>query len=439
MININRRLKRILPRSLYGRFLLIIILPTVLAQAIAVHIFYDRHWGSMSRNMASSLVGEISMLVDGFTHSKPEEHNSIVLEAISYMGLSLHLTQDATDALPSNDADPFPYFTQQLSDRIDYPFSIQDVGETENLHIYIQIPAGRLEIIVPSKRLANPTTYIFILWMTGTAALLTIVAVLFLRGQMRSIINLTKAAEKFGKGHDIPSFKPSGATEVRLASIAFIEMKERIKRLMSRRTQMLAGISHDLRTPLTRMKLQLAMMEQNEATIDMQEDVVEMERMLEGYLDFVRGESNEPTKDINLKQFVQDILTKYKNDEGRVEFNIDEDITVHIKEHSFKRALTNLVSNGLRYGSFVCVTAYCFNDNKSVSIFIDDNGMGIPEEDRKKVFQPFYRLEHSRNVETGGVGLGLAITRDIVHRHGGEITLDTATLGGLRAIITLPL
>ncbi len=434
-------LKKIFPRSLYARFLLIIILPTVLVQLVAVYIFYDRHWSSMSRNMTASLVGEISMVVNLLEESSKDARNDFLLNVMSHMNLAIEYEENKQlPQIKMVEEDEYALLIIELAKHIKKEFVVDYDQNIKEILVYIQMGKDVLTISTSQKRLANPTTYIFILWMTGSAVLLMIVAILFLRGQIRSIINLTEAAEKFGKGQDTPTFKPSGAKEVRLASIAFIEMKERIKRLLTRRTQMLAGVSHDLRTPLTRMKLQLAMMDQeNPATIEMQADVVEMEHMLEGYLDFVRGESKEPTQNIILKDFIGDILRKYSKDQGRVEANIAEDISVHIKPHAFKRAINNLISNGLRYSSFVCISAYRYDNEKLIYIFIDDNGPGIAEEERKKVFQPFYRLEKSRNTETGGIGLGLSIARDIVHRHGGEITLDEATMGGLRVIITLPL
>jgi len=434
-------LKRLAPRSLYIRFLLIIIVPMVTVQIVATYMFYERHWDSMSRNMSAALSGEIAMVVADLEKTSPFHHNEIIEKANNYMNLRLNFKKgEAFGAI--NLDDQHTQLAESFGKYFDYPIDVRILENASDIEIAIQMPTGILYIETTQKRLANPTTYIFIMWMVGTAAILLFVSILFLRNQVRSIVRLTEAAEKFGKGQEIKSFKPQGAKEIRSAAIAFIEMKERIKRLLTRRTQMLAAVSHDLRTPLTRMKLQIAMMQNNDAIEELDHDVKEMEQMLEGYLNFAKLEAGdeavEESKKTNLANFIKKIIAGYKNHKGKAECKIEKNVSLDLKQKAFKRCITNLIDNALRYSNKVVITAEKLDDD-NITIFVDDDGPGIPKKKREKVFQPFYRVEKSRNQETGGVGLGLSIVRDIIHRHGGEIILDTSPYGGLRAMIVLPI
>lgn len=432
-----RFLKKLAPRSLYARFLLIIIIPTVLVQLVATYMFYERHWSNMSRYLSSSLSGEIALIVDGLKNVPREEYGQIFIAARDYMGLAI-IFKDGAKLPETKTEEKYTLLEEGLKKYLSYPFAIKtkEDGPEGDLNIFIELPGGTLDITTTKKRLASPTTYIFIMWMTGTATILLLVAILFLKNQVRSIIRLTEAAEKFGKGQEMPDFKPQGAQEVRLAAIAFIEMKERIKRLLTRRTQMLAGVSHDLRTPLTRLKLQLELLKETEAVKDMKSDIMEMERMLEGYLDFARGEISEPNTEINLDKFFSDVLSGYKNARKKISRKIPKDIELNCKPFSMKRCMNNLIDNALKYAKNVKISAKETRNN--VEIIVDDDGPGIPKDKREEVFQPFYRLDKSRNMETGGVGLGLAIVRDIINSHGGEIKLDDSPIGGLRIIVKLP-
>lgn len=431
-------IKKFVPRSLFGRFLLIAIIPMIIVQLLATYIFYDRHWGSMSRNMSASLSGEIALVVREFERASHKDYGEIIAATKKYMNLDVILEQDKVLPPVDESLQEYELLAGGLRNYFDFPFVIEIPEGTKYFNVMILMPKGLLTVSAPHKRLASSTTYIFIMWMTGAAVVLLIVAILFLKNQVRSIVRLTKAAEKFGKGHDMPSFKPEGAKEVRLAAIAFIQMRERIKRLLTSRTQMLAGVSHDLRTPLTRMNLQLAMMKQKKEAKEMQADIQEMEKMLDGYLDFARVESKEKTEDIKLASFISKILPGYRNYKGKIEHRINKSVIVHIKPDAFKRCFTNLIDNSFRYGDRVKITADK-SDDHHVEIFIDDNGPGIPKSEYENVFQPFYRVEDSRNPETGGVGLGMSIARDIIHKHGGEISLGENEEGGLRVRIELPL
>lgn len=433
-------LKKIVPRSLYSRFLLIIIAPMVLAQLVAVYMFYERHWSTMSRHLASSLSGEIALVLRQMEHSRQEDFSEIFLVAKQYMGLDAIFRENEYIDVVNIYAPEYTLLAEGLRKHFSYPFVISPAQDSQDIVLKVQWPNSVLEIRTTQKRLANPTTYIFIMWMTGTATIFLIVSIMFLKNQVRSIVRLTEAAEKFGKGQDMPSFKPQGAKEIRRAAIAFIEMRERIKRLLTRRTQMLAGISHDLRTPLTRMKLQLAMSDNTKETKELKTDVDEMEKMLEGYLDFVRGETGDAAKekstDIELSVFINGIIKGCRTYKGKIENNIAEHIILHGRPILLKRCFVNFIDNAMRYGSHIKIDAQEKAD--FVAITIDDNGPGIPVAERKKVFQPFYRIEHSRNKETGGVGLGLPIARDIIHAHGGEVSLKKSPIGGLRVEIKLP-
>jgi len=329
------------------------------------------------------------------------------------------------------------------------PFRIDTSSFGDDIEIRIQLMEGVLRVLTTRKRVTSSTTYIFIMWMVGTSLILMAVAILFLRNQIRPIRRLAEAAEELGKGRDIGHFHPSGATEVRQAASAFISMRDRIRRQIVQRTEMLAGVSHDLRTPLTRMKLQLVMLGESSDVQNLQADVSEMERMVEGYLAFMRGQDSEEVVDTNIRNLINRVAI----DAGRKGVNVsiaaevvssvDEtnakgnDVTVPLRPNAIRRCMTNLVDNAARHGEHVEISVGWVKDQLEISV--DDNGPGIPEAQREEVFRPFHRLDASRNAETGGVGLGLAIARDVAHNHGGEILLSDSPLGGLRASLRLPL
>jgi two-component system osmolarity sensor histidine kinase EnvZ len=274
------------------------------------------------------------------------------------------------------------------------------------------------------------------MWMVGTAVVLLAVAVVFLRNQIRPIQRLAQAAEAFGKGREVGDFRPSGATEVRQASAAFLAMRERILRQIGQRTEMLAGVSHDLRTPLTRMKLQLALLGLRPEVAELKRDVAEMEKMIAGYLAFARGQESEATVATDLPALLNDVVATMRRHGGDIRLKSGSDITVPIRPNAFRRCLVNLIENALRHGRRVEVSAV--RRGGAVEIAIDDDGPGVPADRREDVFRPFYRLDESRNPATGGVGLGLTIARDVIRGHGGEIELGTAPIGGLRALLRLP-
>ena len=327
-------------------------------------------------------------------------------------------------------------FIRVLSETLQRPFHVDSKTKKKHVIVTVQLPKGLFQVVINRKRLFSSTTYIFVLWMVGTSMILFGLATIFMRNQVKPIRRLARAADEFGKGRDAPGFKPEGAKEVRQASTAFISMRNRMQRQMTQRIDMLAGVSHDLRTPLTRMKLQLAMAGEGDAVEALKDDVSEMEHMLEGYLAFARGEGDEAPTRINMSKMLNEVVILARRTGATIELNIDTSVFIRVRPNAFKRCLTNLVENANRYATNIKI--HLKSDKDPFEIIIDDDGPGIPENNREDVFKPFFRLDDSRNLETGGVGLGLTISRDTIRGHGGDITLENSPLGGVRAIITIP-
>ena len=432
--------KRLLPRSLLGRSLLIMVIPLILLQGISVWVFYDRHWDTITRRLAQGLAGDIVTVVELMQRA---ENEAEVREAFELASWSMNLDLTLLDDIPLPEP-PRPWIislldrklTWALEDRLSYPFVVDTNAGDDLVEIHVQLADGLLLAQVSRERLFSSTTYIFIMWMVGTSIVLFGVATIFMRAQVRPIRRLARAADSFGKGRDVPNFKPEGAKEVRLAAAAFLQMRARIKRQIRQRTEMLAGVSHDLRTPITRMKLQLALLGDSAEAENLQSDLVEMERMVEGYLAFARGEGAEDAKATNLSELLRDVVGQAERDGSHIELEIKDNLVLPLRRESMRRCLSNLVNNAQRYATNVHVRADHLRN--AVEVTIDDDGPGIPETEREEVFKPFYRREQSRNPATGGVGLGLTIARDVIRSHGGELTLDEAPLGGLRANLRLP-
>ncbi|MGE0753590.1 MAG: ATP-binding protein [Alphaproteobacteria bacterium] len=428
--------KRFLPKSLFGRALLILILPTVLIQLVMVFVFFDRHWQSVTRYMNQSLAGEMAFLLDQLETVPLEQTGNMIRSFERATAITVFF--DPPEAFnPSLATGDFPQFQQTLRHNISKPFTVRRIARDELIEVSIQQEHNTLRLLSTVKRLESRTTVIYLVWVMATSVIFLVIAVIFLRNQIRPIGRLAKAAEDFGRGLDSPGFRPHGAREVRQAAKAFVVMRERISRQVRARTEMLAGISHDLRTPLTRMKLQLAMLEDSEAAKDLSEDVQQMEHMIEEYLDFVRGGSGEETAAIDLHGWLAGIVEDYQRHNAPVTLGNADEVKKEIRPIAFTRALHNLIDNALRYGKRCNVHLH-----KTVNyceIVIDDEGMGIPVDKQDEVFKPFTRLDASRNMKTGGVGLGLTIARDVVLAHGGNISLETSPAGGLRVVIRLPL
>jgi two-component system osmolarity sensor histidine kinase EnvZ len=435
----RRWVKSVLPQGLFGRSILIIVTPLVLLQIIATWVFYDRHWDTVARRLAGSVAGDIALVIDGLTLTdKPGQTSWLFYRAGNETEIDFYLRPNAR-------LDP-PYrgsvgsfealLSQSLIERVGKPFRIAPAPDPKDVLIEVQLDAGVLEAHAPRKRLYTSTTYIFVLWMVGSSIVLFAVATMFMRNQVRSLRRLAAAADAFGKGRNVADFKLAGAAEIRQAASAFLAMRERIQRQITQRTEMLAGVSHDLRTPLTRMKLALALLGEGTVIDELSSDVAEMERMVQGYLDFARGEGAETPVETDLPLLLEEVAANARRDGAEISLAAPDEFVLPLRPNALKRCLVNLVSNARRHGTHIWLAAVPRRDG--IDILIDDDGPGIPADQREAVFRPFFRLERSRNRATGGVGLGLTIARDVARGHGGDLILETSPQGGLRARVQLP-
>ena len=437
---LNLLKNNILPRSLYGRSLLIIIMPLILLQVVSAWVFYDRHWDTITKRLSTSIVGDISQVVELLGKDPSPELRKTVFD-MAWRNFNLQIEWKEGERLPENMAGSGTRIDQLLGDMLRARFQgtvqVDDSSYRELVTARIQFEDAVLVVTIPGKRLFSITTYIFILWMVGTSLVLFAVASIFMRNQVRPIQRLADAADQFGKGRELEEeFRPEGALEVRRAAAAFNVMRQRIRRQIRQRTDMLSGVSHDLRTPITRMKLQLAMLPENEGMAGIKDDIAEMERMIEGYLTFARGEGNEPTQYVDLGLIVEDIVAAWRRNGVAIDSHVEGTLMAWLRPDAIKRGIENLVANASRYGGQLWIRAGRRGD--AIEITVDDDGPGIPESHREDVFRPFYRLDESRNPDTGGTGLGLAIARDLLRSHGGDILLEDSPHGGLRARIRLP-
>ncbi len=437
--------KKYLPRSFYRRALLIMILPTLVAQAFAIYMFYERHWNNVRRHLAASLAGEVTTIVSYIENAKSEEAIYKFIEKSQNLFAlnSIYTTpQQATQFMVGYHLTKFRLYRNNLREQLGNDnFSIYSSDDRSHILTKVDLKNGHVLLIeVSDKRLFNSSTYIFILWMIGSTLLLTTISVIFLRNQIRPIIRLARYADNFGRGYEMGNIKLEGAKEIRQTAHAFMVMKERVSRHVRQRTEMLAGISHDLRTPLTRMKLEVSMLREksdNEMLSGIAKDIDEMQSMVNSYLEFVRGDEGEEAVMADLGKIIADVVAKYKDDGADIKFEAPEKpVKAKVKPFRLARVVRNLLDNALKYGSKAEISVVSWQD--SILIIVDDNGPGIPAAMREEVFKPFFRAEGSRNPETGGIGLGLSIVRDIVHSHGGTVELGESNLGGLRAMVRLP-
>jgi len=433
--------ERLMPQTLLGRSIIIIVTPVVVLQVVSAWVFYTSHWNTVTRYFAESVAGDIAAVIRLMPEPiEPQKAQQLFVIARDMMDVKLSYRPDAI--LPND-----PTVTRQnvvdralsnaLRATVQRPFLIDSRSLSNYVVIHVQLADGVLHAAVRRRRLFSATTYAFLLWMIGTSLALLVFATAFMRIQVRPIRRLAQVADDFGRGRDIGDFRPSGAAEVERAGHAFDLMRDRIRRQISQRTEMLAGVSHDLRTPLTRMKLQLALMPDGAETADLKKDVEEMERMVDGYLAFARGEGTERAVDADLVELVLDAVNDARREGAAIGFSAPEQrIKLPLRRDGLRRALANVIGNARRYARRIDVTIR--TRGQGVDVIVDDNGPGVPVDRREDVFRPFFRLEGSRNPETGGTGLGLAIARDIMRSHGGDLTLHDSPLGGLRAVLRLP-
>ncbi|MFU7501224.1 MULTISPECIES: sensor histidine kinase [unclassified Candidatus Tisiphia] len=424
---------KLIPQTLLARFVLIIIVPTLIGQILAVFLFYDRHWYNVSYYTSNIIANEIISLLEQNDNNLLEKNTT----ETNYLNLSYQFHQELN--LPRKQpriSEELEIFKNIINVKINKK-NIVKINDSKRIEVLLQLTDGLLKITFPAKLLMNPTAYIFVLWLIFLTILLLSVSLIFSKKQINSILTLADAADQFGQGITrLPTFKPSGAKEIKKAGIAFLKMKERIEKQITKRTRMLAMISHDLCTPLTRMKLQLELMNKSEETEGLKEDILTMQQMIKSYLDFAKGENGEEAQIIELSSWLSTIINKWSV--ANIELLATEQIIAQIKPINFERAISNVISNAIKYSTKIRITVYSSSTNAIIKI--EDNGIGIKDAEKLLVFKAFYRSDKSRPLNnSGNVGLGLAITKEIIIDHNGTISLqDSKILGGLLVEISLP-
>ena len=435
-----RFLKRLTPSSLFGRSLLIIVLPVALMQIAVTYVFFDAHWQTVNSHLTEGLAGDVALIQQTWQED-PSPAALKRLEARAQANLDLSVAFQDGGVLPrGRRASLFiavdRSLRKALAERIDAPFWFDTARYPAYVDVRVKVPGGVLRIIAPKDRVFATRGHIFILWLTAATILLTAISILFIRNQVRAIERLAFAADAFGRGADV-AFRPHGAREVRQAANAFLAMKARIQRHVEQRTILLAAVSHDLRTPLTRLKLELALAAPGSRIEAMKRDVGEMEHMIEEYLAFARGEGGEGVETVRLADVIADVGAAALQAGVAVATDAPAELSARVRPGALKRALSNLVGNAVSHAGEVRITARRA-DGGGVEILVDDDGPGIAPERYDDAFAPFSRLDAARSPNTKGVGLGLAIARDVARGHGGDVILSASPLGGLRATVTLP-
>jgi two-component system, OmpR family, osmolarity sensor histidine kinase EnvZ len=436
----GRTVRSVMPTGLFARSLLMIVTPMVILQSVVAFVFMESHWNTVTRRLSAAVTHDIASLIDMY-QSFPDTPDHATLRRIAQQRLGL-----VVDFLPGADLPPpgaKPFFSlldqalsREISQQIARPFWIDTVGRSALVEIRITLDNTVMRVFAPRSAAYASNSQIFLFWMVGTSLVLLGVSVLFLRNQVRPILTLADAAESFGKGREVPGFRPRGAREVRRAALAFLEMKRRVERTMEQRTTMLAGVSHDLRTVLTRFKLELALIGDSPEVEALKKDVDEMGRMLEAYLAFVRGDAGEQSAPTDMAAFLEELKADAERHGHKASVVFHGHPVVTVRPAAFKRCLANLMSNAARFGDTISITGH--RDHRWLTITVDDDGPGIPAGMREEVFRPFLRLDDARNQDEGGTGLGLAIARDIARSHGGDIMLGDGPLGGLRVTVRVP-
>jgi len=438
-------LSDMMPKGLYARALIIIIAPIVVLEGVIAFVFMERHWQNVTRRLSETTARDIAALIDIYQSATPGEYDEIIRIARDRLNLSMQILPPGD--LPEARQKPFfdlldRALSREISRQVKMPFWIDTVGQSRHVEVRVKLDQAVLRFTATRSQTYPSNSHIFLVWMVVTAVILLVVAILFMRNQIKPIQRLADAADAFGKGRAIPDdFKPRGALEVRKAAEAFIEMRDRIMTHVDQRTTMLAGVSHDLRTVLTRFRLELAMLPPSQGATAMRADVDEMQHMLEDYLAFAKGDGGEiakPTGVYDLIEEVQSAAAVFGTQVHVAARKRHHTLLVPLKRNAFKRALMNLVANAARYGKRVVIRLE--PERRWLRVEVDDDGPGIPEHERENVFRPFYRIDDARRIEKGGnSGLGLAIARDIARSHGGDIELGESPLGGLKAVIRVPI
>ncbi len=454
-----QRLKKFIPHSLFGRSLLIIVLSSLIVQIVSIYVFYYSHLDVISKHMARSVIAEMVFVKNSI--NKPG-YKSVLKDLSENTGMKFSLEYNRwlrTKKIADSDwknhkffkyinpiIDPYNRFKSELETHGLKPYQIfEDKDKKDTITVKIQGGTGVLVFDVPIKKITSSTGYVFTFWMIFTIVITSFISIIFFKNQIRFLKNLSEVAEKFGRGQDVANPRPSGSQELRSLTISFIKMKERVLRQISQRTDMLSAVSHDLRTPLTRMKLQLEMMKNSPEIEELKSDISDMEKLVNEYLEFARGDDKEKYNLVNVNKFLKDkIINYYQKMNFFIEFEttISDDLSLALKKLAISRAIKNLINNAFRHGKKVYLSTKISNNN--LIIEIDDDGPGIPKNERENVFKPFYRLDEARNLdktqESQGSGLGMAIALDAISSHGGRINLDDSKkFGGLNVKIYLPI
>ncbi|HEY1225021.1 MAG TPA: ATP-binding protein [Brevundimonas sp.] len=435
-----RFIKRRLPTSLWGRSLLIIVLPVLVMQVVVTWIFFDAHWQTVNARLSEGLAGDIAWAAESYREN-PTPENLAAIADRGQRSMQLSIALKDGEILPSEQRrGPIGVvdkaLEKALASRLDQPFWFDTTRYPAYVDIQVQQPQGVLRIIAPRERAVATQAHIFVLWLAVATILLMGVAILFIRNQVRAIERLAEAAEAFGRGEE-SGFKPHGAREVRAAATAFLNMRDRIQRHIDQRTALLASVSHDLRTPLTRLRLELALAPQFKRQDAMKGDLDEMEHMIDEYLAFARGEAGEAPQTVDVAEMLKAAGDDAQRAGAEIEIDAPDAMTASVRPLAFRRALANLAGNAAAHGEHVKLSARPLASG-GLEIVVEDDGPGIPEDMHEEAFRPFSRLDPSRNQNHKGVGLGLAIARDVARGHGGDITLERSPMGGLSAKIRLP-
>ena len=432
---LNKFIKKLLPKQLFYRALLIVAIPIIILQLTISIVFFDSLWIKTNKGMTRALVGEIKTFINAY---EKEEYNKDSLIILFQEHLDFNVKFEPYKILPKEDLERWfspidRNLRRELKSKIsNYWF---DTTSYKNLiDLKIKYGDGYFQFYIPKERVTSSSARLFAFWITLPAFLLITIAIIFLKNQTRPIINLARASEKFGRGEDIEEFRPSGALEIRQAGFEFEKMRKRIIRHLNQRSEMLSGISHDLRTPLTRIKLQLSFIKDKEISKKLSDDVGEMEKMLNEYLQFASSRSAETTETFDLSELLETTIMKYEKKE--ITTDISKEVFLDGRKNLMQRCFSNLIDNAIKYSTNVYISLRKLNNN--ILITIDDDGPGIPENERENVFKPFYKIDKSRGDSKSSVGLGLSIASDIVKSHGGNIKLETSPTNGLRIKVILP-
>jgi len=435
---LNNFVKKILPKRLFYRSLIIVATPIILLQILITVVFFDSLWIKANKGMTRSLIGEVETLFDVYrTQQDQKQRESLI--AIYNKNFDLTVALKENEILPKVKTERWyspmdRSLRRELKSVFGESYWFDTTTYKKKVDLRIKYKNGTLQISFPKHKIAPSSARIFALWITLPGFLLIMIAIIFLKNQTRPIVNLAKAAEKFGKGEYVKEFRPSGAKEIRQAAYEFDRMRKRISIHLNQRSDMLSGISHDLRTPLTRLKLQLAFLKQQDLAKKMGDDIEEMEKMLNEYLVFSSQQKTEVTEKIDLNRIIRDTVKKYEG--KQIDMKLEENPEINLRPNAIKRCITNLIDNALSYGKKVEILTKKTMNN--FLIFVDDDGPGIPEKEHRNVMKPFYKIDKSRSLNKSGVGLGLSIANDIIRSHGGNISLEKSPLNGLRVKISLP-